>query len=43
MVEEQFPLRRKSEKRDAVAEKDAQGRKEADEVEIVVPAERALG
>ena len=43
MVEEEFLLRRKSENRDAVAEKDAQGRKEADEVEIVVPADGVLG
>ena len=43
MVEEEFLLRRKSQNADAVAEKDGQRREEADEVEVVVPADRVLG
>ena len=43
MVEEEFPRRRQSERRDAVAEQHRQRRYEADEVEVVVPADGVFG
>jgi hypothetical protein len=43
MVEEEFPRRRQSEHRDAVAEYDRERRSEADEIEIVVPADGVFG
>ena len=43
MVEKQLIGRRQSEHADAVAEQDGERRQEADEVEIVVPADGVIG